>query len=84
MEDFFVNLIQLFNVCLYSIDKLFHLFLLYIWLSANDKGPLSSREVDQTHREKDSNNEMVKLFYGKVKTYGTNAGIVKFSSLSCL
>lgn len=27
---------------------------------------------------------MVKLFYGKVKTYGTNAGIVKFSSLSCL
>lgn len=32
------------------------------------------RDVAGTSQEKDESNDMVKLFYGKVKTYGYNAG----------
>ena len=34
----------------------------------------SFRDVDPPPKEKDNNNAIVRLIYGKVRTYGTNAG----------
>lgn len=34
----------------------------------------SFRDVDPPPKEKDDNNAIVRLIYGKVRTYGTNAG----------
>ena len=40
------------------------------------------RDVDPPPKEKDNNNAIVRLIYGKVRTYGTNAGTATILCIS--